>query len=194
MGFDGYFQILCRNGHLRHCDCYEDFDPKTWECRCGQRAGWYNLVDTTNGSYCPSWDEEKDQCCDPTYCDPDYPECRSGRIDGEVELQTLLEEETETCGCCGHVKVTKERIYKFPFSVGHVVDDLPEQPAEPPKNEYIVVKREVWVQGIRVSARNAEEAKRLAADGKGEVVDSLFEYSHELDPDLWTVDLCGDDA
>lgn len=54
--------------------------------------------------------------------------------------------------------------------------------------EFIVTRKEVWDQGVRVEAKDGEEAKRKVADCQGEVAESLFEYNRTLDPDTWTVE------
>ena len=46
MSFEGYYQVLCENGHLHFVDVY-DF-PDTWICSCGKKAAWKNMVDQTN--------------------------------------------------------------------------------------------------------------------------------------------------
>ena len=51
MSFEGYYQILCKKGHLSTLDVYDDFEEKQWECRCGAKVAWVNMVDTTNGSF-----------------------------------------------------------------------------------------------------------------------------------------------
>lgn len=135
MSFEGYFQILCQNGHLRECDCYvepmffrnnkeEEPEYPLWTCSCGAHAAWWNLVDETNGSICCSWDEEQDVCCDTDYCNQEqYAACRQkcGRIDGFVDLEVLDEQETETCESCGHTKVIREVTYRIPEGIGHRV-------------------------------------------------------------------------
>lgn len=140
MSFEGRYQILCKNGHLRGCDCYEepmfvknneDEEPEypLWTCSCGATAVWWNLVDETNGAICTAWDEEAHECRDSIcngsfYCsEKQQVECKqkSGRIDGFVELEVDQESRTETCKCCGHTKVTREKTYKIPEGVGHRV-------------------------------------------------------------------------
>lgn len=53
---------------------------------------------------------------------------------------------------------------------------------------YIVYVREVHVQGYRVKAENEEQAKDEVREGKGDLLESYFEYSHTLDSDTWTVE------
>ena len=51
MGYTGYSQYLCQDGHLSEVDAtYEYYSGDENEgCRCGQRIVWENSVDTTNG-------------------------------------------------------------------------------------------------------------------------------------------------
>lgn len=50
---------------------------------------------------------------------------------------------------------------------------------------FIVVKREIWIQGVRIEVESGseQEAKQKVADGQGEIVEGFFEYSHTLDPE-----------
>lgn len=84
MSFEGYYQLLCKNGHTTSIDCYVHDDEM--KCHCGENFVWKNLVDVTNGSF----DEE------------------GNRIDGYVELEV---ESQNICGCCDSVLETK---YKIP--------------------------------------------------------------------------------
>jgi len=117
MSFEGYYQILCRNGHSRSEDCYadpnfdnsptrewhgtEDMEWPVWHCTCHAVAAWWNLVNTTNGSY---YEDE--------------------RIDGYVELEVATE--PDTCVCkCGHThsKGGENPTYKLPDGdEGHTVN------------------------------------------------------------------------
>jgi len=78
MSYEGFIQVLCKNGHYHGIDCYElpifsteegqDWypDQPVWTCPiCGSNAFWTNNVDVTNGSF----DED------------------GNRIDGYVEIQ-----------------------------------------------------------------------------------------------------------
>ena len=53
---------------------------------------------------------------------------------------------------------------------------------------FIVSVREVHVQGVAVDAIDAREAVKKVQNGEGETISDLFEYSHTLDPDGWTVE------
>lgn len=87
MSFEGYYQILCKNGHQWVADCYAFDDEEPAICsECGEMEAWRNLVDVTNGSY----DENH------------------VRIDGYIDLETAF---VRKCGMCGTVM---ERRYKIP--------------------------------------------------------------------------------
>ncbi len=50
MGYQGYEQILCKNGHYYQVDCYEWGFSDGWKCSvCGAGVGWFYAVDQTNG-------------------------------------------------------------------------------------------------------------------------------------------------
>jgi len=56
MSWEGYYQVLCKKGHLFSadpytCDMYDSAHHHTPLCPCGEPAVWYNSVDTTNGSF-----------------------------------------------------------------------------------------------------------------------------------------------
>lgn len=123
MSFEGYYQILCEQGHFSGCDCYDNpvFGRTTmpqweenfeeciiWKCHCGANAAWWNLVNTTNGSYCD--------------CHNGCEFCDEGRIDGYVELEILEEVKKETCLCCGHEKIIAGARHKIPEGKGHLVE------------------------------------------------------------------------
>lgn len=98
MSYEGYEQVLCRNGHSRIYDAhdtrFDGFFParvmpeageKTWRCdNCGEMAGWVNSVDDTN-------------------CDA-Y---------GHVDLVEVHTAEVQTCNL-GHQHVIKEATYSPP--------------------------------------------------------------------------------
>jgi len=106
MGYEGYEQLLCENGHYSTADAYESIDQKTWQCEvCGARLAWWNAVDETNGSF------DVDESGQET----------DVRIDGYVELEIDKPAVTETCTQCNHVKELQEETYKIPSDVGHKV-------------------------------------------------------------------------
>jgi len=50
MSYEGYVQLLCKNGHYWTVDCYAEVEPETCpNCRCP--AIWRNGVNITNGSF-----------------------------------------------------------------------------------------------------------------------------------------------
>lgn len=59
---------------------------------------------------------------------------------------------------------------------------------------YIVTVREVWTQMVKVTVDGDEDiAKQAVRDGKGEYMDDTNEYSHNMDPDTWTVEEVNDE-
>jgi hypothetical protein len=89
MSFEGFYQVLCSNGHLDCQDVYEpSFSLSRWTCPvCNEEKSWWNLVDETNGSH------------------------EDGvRIDGFVELE-VLEEAGELSN---HHLGYRDNIYKIP--------------------------------------------------------------------------------
>ena len=84
MSYEGYTQSLCEKGHLSCFDCWDDQE----KCRCGEKIVWRNNVDQTNG-------------------------------DGEefvIDMSKYVKtpRKTETCQCCGAVKVLEEETYSIP--------------------------------------------------------------------------------
>lgn len=53
---------------------------------------------------------------------------------------------------------------------------------------YIVTMREVHTQGVEIEAESEEEAIERVTGGEGEYLPYLFEYSHTLDTDNWTIE------
>lgn len=119
MSFEGYYQVLCKKGHLTNIDCYEEpilskelcppfielEDVKLWTCYCGSEAAWWNLVDVTNGSF-----------------DLDG----TTRIDNYIKLQENSPVVTCNCGTCGNAHILKNATYKVPELKGHKVKPLSE--------------------------------------------------------------------
>lgn len=100
MSFEGYYQILCVNGHLDGEDVYS-FDEKTWRCRhCRASAQWINKVNTTNGSW--DFDAETGEQI---------------RIDNHVELEKCRP--AEFCDKC-HQEIAPCTYY-IPTDQGHSV-------------------------------------------------------------------------
>ena len=54
--------------------------------------------------------------------------------------------------------------------------------------QFIVSVREVHIQGVKLEAKNREEAIRRVRLGEGLYLDNCLEYSHTLDPESWTVE------
>jgi len=65
MSFEGYYQILCENGHYDEMDVYAMEANGEWNCyNCGTDKFTTNIVDTTNGviegtDRCPGYVEMK---------------------------------------------------------------------------------------------------------------------------------------
>ncbi len=53
--------------------------------------------------------------------------------------------------------------------------------------DFLVRKREVWIQYVRITAENEQDAIAKVEDGDGDEEENLFEYSHTMDPDRWDV-------
>lgn len=52
MSFEGYFQLICKNGHYYHEGLYGD--EENTKCPiCKEECIWWNLVDTTNDEGTP---------------------------------------------------------------------------------------------------------------------------------------------
>ena len=106
MGWDGYQQNICANGHSGDSSgddgLYYSSNEEDIKCHCGAKYIWWNLVDTTNGSF--NVDAEGNET--------------SERIDGFVELEQLTAAVTEVCSL-GHVHVTQAATYKIPEGLGH---------------------------------------------------------------------------
>lgn len=85
MSYEGYSQLLCKNGHYWTVDCWNSNGKQ--KCpTCGERQVWENSVDITNGSF-----------------DDD-----GTRIDGYIAL------ETETIKKCDHCNSILEIKCKIP--------------------------------------------------------------------------------
>ena len=53
MSYEGYEQILCKNGHYTEIDCYV-FEFEEFVCHhCGAGVGWSRGVDQTNDNGSP---------------------------------------------------------------------------------------------------------------------------------------------
>ena len=99
MSFEGYYQALCERGHEMGCDCYEG-DPEKNTCSCGAPVAWWNLVDTTNGSF----------------------EQRQGkriRVDTFIKLRIKTPEKFCLCPTCGVSHIAEEATFYIPKERGH---------------------------------------------------------------------------
>lgn len=93
MSWEGYYQVLCKNGHLSCVDGYayagyglDDDDDEAYLCPvCGDGAVWHYCVDQTNTA--------------------------GHAYDKFVEIETA---KTETCLTCGHVRTISEARYRVP--------------------------------------------------------------------------------
>lgn len=56
--------------------------------------------------------------------------------------------------------------------------------------EFTVCVREVWIQKVRVTAKDKAEAIELAAGGRGDHLKAPdgLKYDHVMDTDCWTFD------
>lgn len=96
MSYEGFSQLLCKNGHYWEVDCneltYLDSFEEYPRCPiCGEQIVWENMVDLTNGSY----DDE------------------GNRIDGFIELETLREQ-IVICPECKKMHICSCSKYKIP--------------------------------------------------------------------------------
>lgn len=105
MSYEGYEQLMCKNGHAWSQDASYNYDDTFGQqCAiCSSPAIWWNAVDTTNGSY--------------------NIDCYGNeiRIDGYVKFEVLTKAETCICSCSHqHTKPGSETTYKLPpVNVGH---------------------------------------------------------------------------
>lgn len=89
MSFEGYYQCLCKKGHRVSLDCWSEPDEEVCY-HCKEPIVWQNLVDQTNG-------EEVGFIPDNSF-------------------KTLLVKDvvTETCICCGNMKILEPATYRIP--------------------------------------------------------------------------------
>ncbi len=90
MSYEGYNQLLCANGHLSGCDCY-DFLGNDEVCSiCGAAIVWSNSVDQTNGD-------------------------EVGFIaDSSWEKLLIKPAAVKACKHCGHVSILEPATYRIP--------------------------------------------------------------------------------
>lgn len=86
MSFEGYYQVLCENGHLYLLDIWdEDITLNTYKCKfCGAKKAFSHTVDQTN-------DE-------------------GIKVIFEIDVPAKFEE----CHTCGHKKIIELNRYKIP--------------------------------------------------------------------------------
>lgn len=108
MSYEGYFQVLCENGHYHTYDAYDFcFDESSWKCPdCKTGIAWRKGVDQTNNcvgaeNCLAAISEEEKKICEGHGC-------------GYVELEVDKEEVTEKCPTCDHVKIVEPTRYKLP--------------------------------------------------------------------------------
>lgn len=114
MSFEGFYRVLCRQGHVHSADCgycgfnepcftaeeqtpdSDELPPRPlWKCvDCGEVAGWWDLVDQTNG-----YDEQS-----------------------EVKLVEVAPAVLETCNLGYHHITTPARFRPEQPEEGHVVN------------------------------------------------------------------------
>lgn len=97
MSWEGYEQVICKNGHYYNRNCMFGANEPEFCPYCSEEDAWRNIVDITNGSF-----------------DVNPITGEAERIDGYIELEIDKPEETQQCSCCGHVRVIKEATYKIP--------------------------------------------------------------------------------
>jgi hypothetical protein len=51
MSFEGYYEVICKNGHFWANDLYSDKKVCPF---CGECVAWWNLIDETNGEGKPT--------------------------------------------------------------------------------------------------------------------------------------------
>ena len=98
MSFEGYYQIVCGNGHRYNTDLFGE-EERTKCPICNSSAKWWNLVDVTNGSF-----------------DDD-----GIRIDGGIKLEVKKAAKTCKCERCGNEHIVETETYVIPNGKGHVV-------------------------------------------------------------------------
>lgn len=94
MSFEGYYQVMCKNGHYDSFDLHCN-EPEDWECHCKEKCAWWNIVNQTNGSY-------------------EQINGKDLRIDGYVDVELISRESCPTCN------TVLSEIYKIPEKGHHV--------------------------------------------------------------------------
>jgi transcription elongation factor Elf1 len=91
MSFEGYYQVVCKNGHYHTMDAYSPDDGMGCPF-CGAPKAWENVVDETNGSF----------------------DDGGNRIDGFVFLRAKRDAKTCICDKCGHEHEVEPAIFEIP--------------------------------------------------------------------------------
>ena len=87
MSFEGFYRILCENGHLTTIDVYEWSDRGNWRCpTCLAPEAWRELIDQTNGY----------------------------NVDDETPLQVIKKATICCCVKCNNQHVVAPPVYKIP--------------------------------------------------------------------------------
>ena len=111
MSWEGYDQIICKNGHLHSVDAYNFYDHEDWKCPdCGEIAIWWNQVNQTNPctyDKCELPKAEKD-ICRPFGCN-------------YIKLEEATPPEFKICNL-GYTHCIKQPTYKIPKGKGHLVE------------------------------------------------------------------------
>lgn len=117
MGYSGYTQYLCTQGHKTTIDCWDD-TPKHCS-HCKESFVWRNAIDTTNGSYCTAgWYEGVETTLYGVLICTGCEDCVDGRIDGYVEFETISDNVLKTCPCCDYVREIEPARFKIPSKGG----------------------------------------------------------------------------
>jgi hypothetical protein len=99
MSYEGFYQCICKAQHYWESDCMFFSEPEVQICpveKCKEKVVWWNLVDTTNGTF---------------YDHPDTGERE--RIDGYVEVDL---DHNVTCEHCHSIL---ESVFRIPKDEGH---------------------------------------------------------------------------
>jgi len=94
MSYEGYEQLICRNGHYHIGDCWEigigDKAEDNWHCpNCNESLTWINSVDTTSDEGNP------------------------------IKLEIKTSAGTCTCTVCGNIHAVRPETYHVPENGGH---------------------------------------------------------------------------
>lgn len=97
MSYEGWTQVLCKNGHEFSIGQYEDRHPCP---HCGAEIVWSHEVDLTNG------------------CEPDCKLYDKKCYAHPLELEIATPAVYEHCPTCQHKRVVFVQIYKIPAESG----------------------------------------------------------------------------